>query len=293
MPPSLPLVVYLETTDKSVETPKVRPSLKGTLNLRTAMNVGTLNMQLRPVKHQSANTSDGLLHTASIISNPNAPMSQESSCNEVEPTKFCSQYVDSMEMCADPKTVAVYFDKHSDWFSRCAQPMKAEPIGQNGYALTIGRFGSYGFVIEPKIGLDLLPQEQGVYRIETIPVPGYTPTGYDVDFRAAMKLIEISPAGFVEASDQNEFTHCLTRVQWHLDLTVTIQFPRFIHRALPKSLIQTTGDRVLRQIVRQVSHRLTRKVLEDFHTSHQMPIPKHSRRWFQRKLEGEMEKLED
>ncbi len=249
-------------------------------------------MQLHPVKHQSAQTSDGLLHTASAIPNPNAPIPEDSNCNEVEPTRFYSQYVDSMEMCASPETVAAYFDNHSAWFSRCAQPMKAEPIGQNGYALTIGRFGSYGFVIEPKIGLDLLPQEQGIYRIETIPVPGYTPTGYDVDFRAAMELIEINAGGFVKVNGQDEFTHRSTRVQWHLDLTVTIQFPRFIHRALPKSLIQTTGDRVLRQIVRQVSHRLTRKVLEDFHTSHQMPIPKRSRRWFQRKPESEMETLE-
>ncbi len=240
-------------------------------------------MQLNSTENQSPEISNGLLHTASVIPNPGAPMAEESNRTEIEPTKFYSQYIDSMEMYADSQTVAAYFDDHHSWFRRCAQPMTADPIGTNGYALGIGRFGSYGFVIEPKIGLDLLPQDQGVYRIETIPVPGYEPAGYDVDFRAAMELIEVATEEVAETAKT------LTKVQWHLDLTVSIQFPRFIHRTLPKALIQSTGDRVLRQIVRQVSHRLTRKVLEDFHNSHSLPIPKRSNRWFNRKPESEMD----
>jgi hypothetical protein len=43
-------------------------------------------------------------------------------------------------------------------------------------------------------------------------------------------------------------------------------FPKFIRR-LPQGLIQGTGDRVLAQIVRQVSRRLTAKVQDDFHAS--------------------------
>jgi hypothetical protein len=216
-------------------------------------------------------------------------MTEASNRTEIEPTKFYSQFIDSMEMYANAKTVASYFDDHHAWFRRCAHPMKAEPIGQTGYALTIGQFGSYGFTIEPKIGLNLLPQEQSIYRIETIPVPGYNPTGYDVDFRAAMELIEFNSNELNQTRANGRNADTVTRVQWHLDLTVTIQFPRFIHRTLPKSLLQSTGDRVLGQIVRQVSHRLTRKVLEDFHTSSGRPIPKRSKRWFNRKPEHELE----
>lgn len=247
-------------------------------------------MQLHSTEHSFAEIPDGLLHTASIIENPNATMVEESNRNDTELTKFYSQYIDCMEMYADIETVAAYFDNHQAWFRRCAHPMKAEPIGQTGYALVIGQFGSYGFVIEPKIGLNLLPQDHGVYRIETIPVPEYSPTGYEVDFRAAMELVETSSDEATEQLEQNgSSSYKLTRVQWHLDLTVHIQFPRFIQRALPQSLIQNTGDRVLSQIVRQVSHRLTRKVLEDFHTSHGVPVPKRSKRWFNRKTESEME----
>jgi hypothetical protein len=177
-------------------------------------------------------------------------------------TRFYSRYTDCMELYAPPATVAKYLDNHASWFIRCAQPMKVEPLGKNGYALVIGRFGSFGYEVEPKIGLELLPSEQGIYRIVTIPIPDYQAPGYDVDYQASLQLVE---------SDD------MTRVEWELNLTVDIYFPRFIQR-LPKPLIQSTGDRLLNQIVRQVSHRLTRKVQEDFYVSLGVPFPGKSKR---------------
>jgi len=224
-----------------------------------------------PIDSQSADMK-GVIHQASLVSGNEYPNVEDAIQIVNEPTQFYSRFIDSMEMCADRATVSRYLDVHPEWFRRCAHPMKAEAIGENSYALTIGRFGSFGYEVEPKIGLNLLPQDHGVYRIETVPVPGYIPAGYDVDFRAAMELVEIFPTGLAANTVSN-----LTRVQWQLDLTVSIHFPRFIH-ALPKSLIQSTGDRVLRQVVRQVSGRLTRKVLEDFHTTHNLPMPKRSKR---------------
>ncbi|MBD2020378.1 DUF1997 domain-containing protein [Leptolyngbya sp. FACHB-36] len=193
---------------------------------------------------------------------------EELTSSAIEPTQFHSRFVDCMEMYADAPTVARYFDAHHGWFCRCAQPMTVEPLGENSYALVVGRFGSFGYEVEPKIGLDLLPEDQGIYRIQAVPIPGYDAPGYDVDFQAAMELVEVS-----SRESSNSPTGNLTRVQWQLDLTVTIQFPRFI-RALPKSLIQSTGDRLLRQVVRQVSQRLTRKVQEDFHGMHGVQLPK-------------------
>jgi hypothetical protein len=173
-------------------------------------------------------------------------------------TKFYGRYADCMEMFAPAPMVADYLNTHAGWFSRCAEPMKVQPLGENGYALIIGRFGSFGYEVEPKIGLELLPPDEGVYRIRTIPIPDYQPPGYDVDYRASLQLQE----------DLGE----VTRVEWELDLVVCLHFPRFIQR-LPKSLIQSTGDRLLNQIVRQVSRRLTRKVQEDFHQSQGIPFP--------------------
>ncbi|WP_373525155.1 DUF1997 domain-containing protein [Nostoc sp.] len=172
-------------------------------------------------------------------------------------TKFSGRYQDCMEMPAPVEKVAEYFNSHASWFSRCAEPMKVQPLGENGYALVIGRFGAFGYEVEPKIGLELLPPEQSIYCIRTIPIPDYQPPGYDVDYRASLRLIENGVSTGIGE---------VTRVEWELDLVVYLHFPRFIQR-LPKSIIQSTGDRLLNQIVRQIAQRLTRKVQEDFQKS--------------------------
>ncbi len=184
----------------------------------------------------------------------------------VTPSKFYGRYNDSMEMYASAEKVAEYLNSHASWFSRCAEPMKVQPLGENGYALGIGRFGSFGYEVEPKIGLELLPADEGIYRIRTIPIPDYYPPGYEVDYRASLRLIE-SVANDAPTSIQE-----ITTVEWELDLIVDIHFPKFIQR-LPKSLVQSTGDRLLNQVVRQVSRRLTRKVQQDFHQHQGIAFP--------------------
>lgn len=184
-----------------------------------------------------------------------------------EETKFNGTFSDCMELSAPSVTVAQYLNNHSEWFSRCAQPMKVKPLGENGYEITIGRFGALGYDVEPKIGLELLPPEEGIYRIRTIPIPDYQPPGYDVDYRASLQLVEENTSAETPT----------TRVEWELYLNVYVEFPKFIKR-LPKSLIQTTGDRLLNQIVRQVSRRLTRKVQDDFHQSLGIPFSHKSKK---------------
>jgi hypothetical protein len=175
-----------------------------------------------------------------------------------QPTHFRSDFVGCMELHADPQTVAEYLDRHPDWFVRCAAPIQAIPEGDNGYILSLGRYGSFGFEVEPKIGLNLLPQDEGVYRIETITLPDEAEQTYLVDFQAALQLVDAPEA---IASRQQGI---LTKVEWVLDLGVTLFFPRFIHR-LPTQLIQRTGDRLLNQVVKKISTSLTAKVQDDFH----------------------------
>ena len=196
-------------------------------------------------------------------SHENAAVEASSVAQSSSPFLFRGDYAGRMDMSADRQTVARYLDDHRAWFLRCAHPMTAEPLEDNGYALTIGHFGALGYSVEPKVGLHLLPQEQDVYRIETVPVPGYASQGYDVDFKAALELNECSDG--VNAVP-------LTNVDWALELRVWVHFPRFI-QALPKQFIQKTGDHLLNQIVRQVSRCLTRKVQEDFHQTLGLPLP--------------------
>ncbi|NJK28996.1 MAG: DUF1997 domain-containing protein [Acaryochloris sp. RU_4_1] len=177
--------------------------------------------------------------------------------------RFSNQFTGRMELHADATTVMTYLDTHQGWFCRCAHPMKVEPVEENGYILSLGRYGSFGFEVEPQIGLQLLPQEQGVYRITTIPVPSKFDHCYQVDFQAALQLIDNT-----DASAQKSPLPC-TYVEWNLTLEVAIAFPQFILR-LPRKVIQTAGDKLLQQIVRQISQRLTKKVQDDFHATHQV-----------------------
>jgi hypothetical protein len=94
---------------------------------------------------------------------------------------------------------------------------------------------------------------------------------YDVEFNASLQLQEPSATpGDAET---------LTFVRWDLDLSVWIQLPGVI-TLLPDSLVQSSGDHLLTQIVRQVSRKLTWKVQEDFHASHGLECPPRQRAQF-------------
>jgi len=177
---------------------------------------------------------------------------------------FEGNYAGQMEMSAPPEVVGDYLNRHQGWFPRCASPMQVSPISDHGYALVVGHFAVLGYEVEPKVGLYLSPLEQRTYRIDTIPIPGYAPPGYDVDFQAVLELLDHPPDG--------DRLTLGTLVDWKLSLNVKIHMPRFIG-ALPYGMVKSSGDRLLNQVVRQVSKRLTRKVQEDFHINQQLPLP--------------------
>ena len=194
--------------------------------------------------------------------------------------RYGSTFADLMEMRAPSAVVGSYLDRHEGWFRRCAAPMAVTPLDRNGYVLTLGRFGNFGFEVEPTIGLELLPQDEGVYRIVTEPVPQADATLqglYDVDFNASLRLDETAGPEVSHEEVDRMMVHTLVR--WQLDLSVWIRLPGMIN-LLPDALVQNSGDHLLRQIVRQISRRLTWKVQEDFHASHGIPCPPRRRAQF-------------
>lgn len=198
---------------------------------------------------------------------------------------FQASFIGSMDMFSDLETVANYLNAHQGWFCRCAQPMQVEPLGNNGYILTVGRFGSFGYEVEPKIAVVLNPPENRIYKMHSIPVPNYHACGYDVNYQAFMELGETSAQSYSHPTNlfkkQILIPDLITRVSWTLNLEVKVEFPKFIYK-LPSSIIQSTGDRLLGQIVRQISPRLTYKVQQDFHDSHNLPLPPKSSRHLER-----------
>ena len=198
--------------------------------------------------------------------------------------RYGSCFADLMEMRAPAAVVAAYLDRHEGWFRRCAAPMEVAPLERNGYVLTLGRFGNFGFEVEPTIGLELLPQADGVYRIQTVPVPdadAALAALYDVEFNASLRLDEASGDDDRAAISSEEVDALMshTLVRWELDLVVWIRLPSMVS-LLPEGLVQSSGDHLLRQIVRQVSRKLTWKVQEDFHANHGIPCPPRRRAMF-------------
>lgn len=202
--------------------------------------------------------------------------------------RYASQFADLMEMRAPASVVSRYLDRHEDWFRRCAAPMAVASIDRDAYQLTLGRFGNFGFEVEPTIGLELLPQDNGVYEIVTVPVVEKTSNLqglYDVDFNASLKLDEtdrLARSGQSPLEVSNEEVDRLmahTLVRWQLDLAVWIRLPSML-TLLPEGLVQSSGDHLLKQIVRQISRKLTWKVQEDFHASHGIPCPPRRRARF-------------
>ncbi len=195
--------------------------------------------------------------------------------NSFEFNVLFSGYVD---MFSDLETVAEYLAAHEGWFCRCAQPMAVQPFCQDGYLLNVGKFNSLGYEVEPKIAVVLEPPQNNLYVMRTVPIPDYEFPGYEVQYQSSMELNEIEVDTIKMSlrdkifANKQSIPKSITRLNWNLDLVVSVEFPSFVTR-FPRNLIQKSGDHLLSQIVRQVSPRLSYKVQQDFHLSRSLAIP--------------------
>lgn len=147
-----------------------------------------------------------------------------------KPVYFQANFAGYMDMHSDASKVADYLANHQDWFCSCATPMKTELLGNNAYILAIGRRGALGYQVETKIAIVLEPEINGRYLMQSIPVPDYNPSGYDVNYQGTMELVEVPAVG----------DEVKTKINWQMHLGVRVRFPQFVYK-LPLSLIQTTG----------------------------------------------------
>ncbi len=211
---------------------------------------------------------------------------------DLPPFYFQTRFAGHMDMYSDVETVAEYFSDHQNWFTYCAEPMKTEPLGDNGYILVIGQYGALGYAVEPKMAVILEPPVNGKYDMRSVPIPEHHHEAYQVEYQASMELnsftLETMGTAIEKVYKKQGITtlpSVITQVTWQLSLNVAVKFPKFIHK-LPNTAIQRTGDRLLTEIVRQVSPRLTFKVQKYFHEQHDLPMPPKEGRKFQRVLSG-------
>jgi len=212
---------------------------------------------------------------SSISSGTEASTQTKKKQNSFEFNVFFAGHVD---MFSDLETVAEYLAAHEGWFCRCAQPMNVKPFCQDGYLLNIGKFDSLGYEVEPKIAIVLEPPQNNLYVMRTVPIPDCDFPGYEVQYKSSMELNEIAVDSIKMSLKDKIFTsrqdipESITRLSWHLDLVVSVEFPSFVTR-LPRNLIQRSGDHLISQIVRQISPRLSYKVQQDFHLSRGLTLP--------------------
>ena len=197
---------------------------------------------------------------------------------------FQTRFAGIMEMYSDLQTVSEYLNNHQGWFVRCAEPMKVIPFGDNGYTLTIGNYGAFGYNLEPQMTVILeQPKLQG-YSMYSVPNSQLSDPSYEVSYRSNLDIQSVPVSQASKGIEKVYRKHGIkilpehiTQINWQLDLSVNIQFPVFIHR-LPMSMIKSTGNSLLKQIVKQISPRLSYKVQKDFHTRLDLPIPPASSR---------------
>lgn len=201
---------------------------------------------------------------------------------------FQAHFEGCMEMYSDAQTVAEYLNQHQGWFCRCAEPMKTEPMGDHGYILAVGKYGAFGYDVEPKMAVVLESPVNGVYSMYSIPLEGEEHLGYQVNYQASMSLNEVAAnhaapglASAFRNQGINQLPDVVTKVTWELHMDVMVKFPKLITR-LPWNVVQTTGDRLLSEIIRQISPRLTYKVQQDFHSRLNLPMPVKAGRKFQK-----------
>jgi len=254
--------VYIEILDKKV----------GTINLHQ------LSYQL--MSHYSLSNQYASLNDFDVT--------QVDSQDKTEPFIFQTQFQGYMEMFNPPEIVSQYLDQHHQWFPECAQPMRAETLGDNGYTLIIGRFGSFGYEVEPKMSVVFEVTQEKKYLMYSVETPESQGLGYTVEYQSSMELNGVPLEASSAVSDNylkkvaKSLPSEVTQVTWNLDLNVGVWLPKFIHR-LPSTVIQSTGDRLLTQIVRQVSPRLTLKVQKNFHDRLNIPVPPKTSRYFDKR----------
>ncbi len=166
-----------------------------------------------------------------------------------------------VDLETDPETLAHYLRGHSQWIQRCFKPLQVEPLSAESYRLQFFRIGGLGFELEPSFGVKIWPEEDYLFRLTSIELPGDAAMPYRVDCRAAFRLEDLSGSSELPPT---------TRVHWDLRLDIWLALPGFL-QVLPRRLVHRVAHQVVQQVTRSMSDRLTHNVCSDFYRSIERP----------------------
>ncbi|MEN9205145.1 MAG: DUF1997 domain-containing protein [Thermostichales cyanobacterium DRC_bins_46] len=168
--------------------------------------------------------------------------------------------------------LAGYLRHHQEWIHRCFKPLKVQPLGNADYRLQFFRIGGLGFELEPHFAITIWEDPLHCFRLTSLALPEDASLPYQVDCQASFRIEQHS-------SDPQP----LTRVYWDLTLKIDLELPGFL-QVLPRPLVQKVGIKVVNQVTRSMSDRLTHNVCTDFYRS----VGKAGRRYYiQRVIDGD------
>ncbi|MEO1133639.1 MAG: DUF1997 domain-containing protein [Cyanobacteria bacterium J06639_1] len=157
-----------------------------------------------------------------------------------------------VEMDTEREPLAVYLRQHPKWVARCFKPLKVEQLCDRTYRLQFFRMGGLGFNLEPCFGIEILPDEDYLFALNSIELPTDEGLPYHVDCYSSFLLEERQPGETIQ-----------TRVNWELKLDIQMQLPGFL-LALPRKQVLAVGQGVVNQVARSMCKRLTRNICTDY-----------------------------
>jgi hypothetical protein len=200
------------------------------------------------------------------LDSPNTPQDApaDSSARTIE---ILADRQGQVDLQTDLPRLADYLQNHRDWIDHCFKPLKVEALSANTYKLQFFRIGGLGFELEPCFGVKIWADEGNIFRLSSIELPSDAHLPYKVDCQSYFRLEELSRSEGQDQPDQKEDSHpTLTRVHWDLQLCIQMELPGFL-LALPRNLVHRVGTKVVVQVTRSMSDRLTHNVCTDFYKS--------------------------
>lgn len=158
-----------------------------------------------------------------------------------------------VDMQTKRESLAAYLQEHQKWIDRCFKPLKVFPLSDSTYKLQFFRIGGLGFELEPCFGVKIWSEKHYMFRLSSIELPSDADLPYTVDCQSYFQLEELPESG-------------MTRVNWDLELDIWMELPRFL-AAFPYNLVYNVGAKVVRQVTRRMSDRLTHNVCTDYYRS--------------------------
>lgn len=158
-----------------------------------------------------------------------------------------------VDMSTSVAPLATYLRAHDQWIEPCFKPLKVTPLSPESYQLKFFRMGALGFELEPCFGIEIGSQDDRLFFLHSIPLPGDNELPYSVDCASEFRLEERQEAGAA-----------VTRVHWTLHLDIIVELPRFL-QLLPRKRVRAVAEALVNQVARRMCNRLTQNICNDYY----------------------------